>query len=89
MKHLQAFLSRTSKFGRLVSHISGPLYILHFNADIIYNIVPIKRLREQNEFPKDTQQILYVHKRLKGNKGHQQQIDGIRNKIKKKEEQEV
>ena len=39
--------------------------------------------QKKTELPKDTQQMLYVHKRLEDNKGHWQHIHGIRNKIKK------
>ena len=42
MKHLQVFLSRISKFGRL-AYISVPIYL-----DRVYGIEPIKRLRKKN-----------------------------------------
>ena len=57
------------------------------NVGRFYDIVPIKRLRKKKtKLHKDTQQMLYVHKRLKENKGHQRFY--IRNKT-EKEEQEV
>ena len=85
-KHVQDFLSRISKPGRL-AYVSVSLYISS-SCRQNYDIVPIERLRK-GQLPKDTQQTLYLHKRLKDNKAHKQQAGGMRNKIKKKEKQEV